>query len=131
MLVHLDGRVLVLDGVEVRPRANSGRRGDDADAASSRGQRGRDGAGPHHSENRQVVAAPEVGQGDGGGGVAGYDQRLDVAQDEGVEGLHTEAPNLVVRADTVRGSRVVAQVDGRFERQPAQDLAQNGQPADT
>ncbi len=86
--------------------------------------------GPDDAQHRQVVAAPEVAQGDRGGGVAGHDERLDVTLHQLVQRLHAEPAHLVVGPDAVRGPGVVAQVDGRFERQAAQDLTQDGQTAD-
>ena len=87
--------------------------------------------GPDDAQDRQVVAAPEVAKGHRSGGVAGYDEGLHVAPHQRVEGLDAEAPDLVVGPDAVGCAGVVAQVDGRLEGQPAQDLAQDGQAADS
>ena len=116
MLVHLDRRVLLLDRVEVGPRANGGRGGDDPDPADPRSQDGGGGPGPDHAEDRQPVAPPGIGQGDRGRRVAGDHDRLDVALDEPIEGLPGELKDLVVRAGAVGGARVVAEVDRRFVR---------------
>ena len=85
VLVDLDGRVLVLDRREVGVRADRRRRGDHADPPVAGRQRGGRGAGPDDAEDRQVVAAPERTERDGGRGVAGDDDGLDVALGERVE----------------------------------------------
>ena len=131
MLVHLDGRVLVLDGVEVGPRPDRRGCGYDADSPVARGQcRGR-GAGADHAEHRKVVAAAEIAESDRGGRVAGHDQGFHFATRQGIERLNAETPDLVVGSDAVGGASVVAQVHGRLERQPPQDLAEYRQAADT
>ena len=82
------------------------------------------------AEDRQVVAAAEVAVSATAVEVLqATTMRLDVALDEGVEALRREGDDLVVRADAVRGARVVAEVDRRFGRRPAEDLAQDGQAA--
>ena len=129
MLVHLDGGVLVLDRVEVGVGADGRRRRDHADAPIAGRQRRGHRARPHDAEDRQVVAAAEVTEGDGRRGVAGDDDRLDVAGDELVEGLDREVPDLVVGTDAVRRPEVVAEIDRRFARGAAEDLAEDGQAA--
>ena len=62
-------------------------------------------------------------------GVAGDDDRLDVALRERVERLRREGQDLVVGADAVRRAGVVAEVDRRFGRGAADDLAQDRQTA--
>ena len=56
VLVDLDERVLVLDGLEVGVRADRGLGRDDAHAPVARGQRGRRGARPDDAEDGHVVA---------------------------------------------------------------------------
>ena len=73
-----------------------------------------DAPGPDDAQDRQVVAPPEGGEADGGRGVAGDDDRLDVALGERVERLRREREDLVVGADAVRRAGVVAEVDRRF-----------------
>ena len=116
VLVHLDRRVLVLDRVEVGMRADRRRGRDHAHPPVARRERRGRGARPDDAEHRQVVARPQVPQGDRGRGVARDDERLDVARRELVERLHGERPDLLVGADAVRGARVVTEVDRRFVR---------------
>ena len=130
VLVDLDGRVLLLDRLEVGVRADGGRGRDHADPPDPGRQGGRGGAGPDHAEDRQRVAPAQVGQGDRGRRVAGDDHGLDVALDEPVEGLPGEREDLVVGPRAVRRAGVVAEVDRRFAGQPADDLAQDRQSAD-
>ena len=127
MLVDLDRRVLVLDRLEVGVRADGGRRRDDADPPDAGGERGRGRTGPDDTEDGQVVAATERGETDGRGGVAGDDDRLDVALDERIERLRRECQDLLVAPRSVRGAAVVAEVDRRFVRGPADDLAEDRQ----
>ena len=118
VLVHLDGRVLVLDRREVGVRPDGGRRGDDADPPVPRRQGRRRGTGPDDAQDRQRVAPSEGADPDGGRGVAGHDDRLDVALRERVERLGREGQDLVVGARAVRRAGVVAEVDRRFVRRP-------------
>ena len=129
VLVDLDRRVLVLDRLEVGVRADGRRGGDHADPAAA-GREGRGGrARPDDAEDRDVVAPPEVDEGDGRRGVAGDDDRLHVARRERVERLAAEGEDLGVGADAVWGAVVVAEVQGRFGRRPAEDLAEDRQPS--
>ena len=130
VLVDLDRRVLVLDRPEVGVRADRGRRRDDADPAVARGQRGRRGARPDDAQDRQVVAPAERPDGDRGGRVAGDDDRLDVALGEPVERLRREREDLLVGSHAVGRPGVVAEVERRFARRAADDLAQDRQAAD-
>ena len=130
VLVDLDGRVLLLDRLEVGVRADRRRRGDDADPPDPGRQRGRGGARSDHAEDRQRVAPPGVGQGDRGRRVAGDHDGLDVALDEPVEGLAGEVEDLLVGPRPVRRPGVVAEIDGRFAGQTPDDLPEDRQPAD-
>jgi hypothetical protein len=131
VLVDLDERVLVLDGLEVGMRADGGLGGDDADTAGPRGQRSGRGARPDDAHDGHVVPGTHRRQGHGRGRVAGDDDRLDVTRREHVEALQAEAHDFVVGPWPVRRPRVVAEVDGRLAGRAAEDLAQDGQATDT
>ena len=97
VLVDLDRRVLVLDRVEIGMRADRGRRRDDPDPAVAGREGGRGRARADDAEDRQVVAPPVGRDADGRRGVAGHDEGLDVALDEGVERLGREGQHLARR----------------------------------
>ncbi len=130
VLEDLDRRILFLDRVEISVRANRGRGRDHAYPAGP----GREGSGhrprPDHAQDRQVVAPAQVGQGDCGRSVAGDHDRLDVAFGQPLDRLPAEQQDLLVGARSIRRPGVVAEVDRRFGRHPAQDLAEHGQAAD-
>src|SRR5664279_1618047 len=129
VLVDLDGRVLLLDRVEVRVRADRGGRGDHAHPARPRGERRGLGPGPDDPQRGDVVPAPVLAERDGGGRVAGDDQRLDVPVDEAIEALDRIAAHLGVGPRPVRGPGVVAEVGQALLGRPSQDLAEDGQAA--
>src|SRR5207244_6456514 len=74
-------------------------------------------------------APAQVTERDRGRRIAGDDHRLDIALDQRVDRLGRERPDLLVRANAVRGARVVAEVDGRLVRAPPEDLAEDRQAA--
>ena len=130
VLVDLDGRVLVLDGVEVGATPDGSRGGDHADAAVPGREGRRYRPGPDDAEDGQVVPPAQDAQRDRRGRVAGHHDRLDVLVGQPVERLRREGPHLLVRADAVGRPRVVAEVDRRLAGGPSQDLAQHRQSAD-
>ncbi len=132
VLVDLDERVLVLDGLEVGVRADRGLGRDDADPSGSRGQGGGRGARADDADDGHVVARAHRRQRDRRRGVAGDDDGLHVASGQHVEALEAEANDLVIGPWPVRGPRVVAKVDRRFRAgESAEHLAQHRQATDT
>ena len=129
VLVDLDRRVLVLYRRKIGVRTNRCRCRDHPDPPVSGRQGRRHRAGPDNAEDRQVVAPPEIHEGDRRRGVAGDDDRLDVAVGKRVEGLRRESTNLRVRTGPVRCPGVIPEVDRRFVRRSPEDLAEDGQPA--
>ena len=100
------------------------------DGAGPGRQRRRSGARPDDPQDGHGVAAAQVRQRDGGRGVAGHDDGLDIPRRELVETLRAEANDLVVRTRAIRRARVVTQIEGVLARQATRDLHEDGQPAD-
>ena len=83
-----------------------------------------------HAHDRQpgVFFAQKV-DGRGRGGVAGHDDHLATHPDQPRDGGVGQRPHLLPGPGAVGTVGAVAQVDERFARQHAPDLAPNGQPA--
>ena len=111
VLVDLDRRVLVLDRREVGVGPDRRRRRDHPDPPVARRQRRGHRPGPDDAEDRQVVAPPEVAEGDRGRRVAGDDDRLDVARRRA-----RRAPRSRRRGPRRRGGRRTARERCRRDR---------------
>ena len=131
VLVDLDGRVLLLDRVEVGVRADRRRRGDHADAPGPRRERRRLGA--------RAGSRPGRAGRSGGGTRRGRPRstccrrrrapsrpRATSRSRASVQKRRTSSSGRVA----VRRPGVVAEVDRRLAGQPAEDLAEDRQAAD-
>ena len=120
VLVDLDERILVLDGLEVGMRADRGLGGDDAHPSGSRGQGGRRGARSDDAEDRHVVAARMVGSATADEVLQATTMALTSRAASSSRHSEAEADDLVIGPRAVRRARVVAKVDRRFARRSAE-----------
>jgi tetratricopeptide (TPR) repeat protein len=83
------------------------------------------------AEDRQVVAAADVSERHGRGGVAGHHEQLDVLGDERVHDLEGVLTHLVDRPRSVRAARRIAEIDQILVGQQVYDSARDGKAANT